>query len=105
MAIIDEIVDDFFNEDLAVNAIYTNNIGQPSDVSVILDRQYIEAEQFGDVSQETREVFITVKTSDFEDCEQGETVEVDGTEYYIINPQMDIGVSRIKLSLDDPYES
>jgi len=105
MPVIDEKVDDFFNDDVAVEAVYTPAGGQPSSVSVILDRPYSEASQFGDTGVETRQVLITVKTSDFEGCEQGDFVEINSVEYYIITPQMDIGISRILLSLDDPNES
>lgn len=112
MAIIDTNVDEFFNDDVAVNAIYTPNGGQPSSVSIIFDRPYFEAPQFGDVGFESREIFITVKSSDFEGCQQGDFVDIDdenseynGEEFYILEPQFDIGISRIKLSKDDPNES
>lgn len=105
MSTIDENVDDFFNEDVAVDAIYTPAGGQPSSVSVILDRPYSEINPFGNTGIESRQIFITVKTTDFDGCAQGEIVEINSVEYYIINPQMDIGISRIQLSLDDPYES
>lgn len=106
MAIIDLDVDDFFNDDVAVNAIYTPNGGQPSSVSIIFDRPYTEIAQFGDVGVESRDIWITVRTEDFEGCQQGDFVDLEsGEEYYILNPQMDIGISRIQLSLQNPNES
>lgn len=105
MPIIDDIVDDFFTNDVAVEASYTPAGGQPSLVSVIFDRPYSDAEQFGDTKVESRQIFVTVKTSDFENCEQGDFIEINSVEYYIINAQMDIGISRLQLSLDDPNES
>lgn len=105
MAVIDLDVDDFFNDDVAVDAIYTPSGGQPSTVSVILDRPHIEKNPFNETSINDRETMVTVKTSDFENCEQGETLEIDSTIYYLLDPQLDIGISEIKISLDDPNES
>lgn len=101
--LIDNITSVFFNDDIAVEATYTPAGGLPSTNSVIFDRDYIEANQFGNIGYETKEIWVTVKTDDYVDCKQGETIKINNITYYIINPQMDIGISRIKLSLNQPW--
>ena len=100
--LIDNQVSGFFNDDIAVEGTYTPDGSPPSSTSVIFDRDYIEANQFGDTAMETKEIWITVKTSDYENAKQGETVKIGLITYYIINPQINIGISRIKLSLSAP---
>lgn len=103
MTLIDNQVDSFFNDDVAVNAIYSPAVGEPATVRVIFDRNFYQAPQFIGSDFETKVIVITCKTKDFGNSQQGETVVIDGVTYYIKNPRYSVGVMEIFLS-KDPVE-
>lgn len=98
--LIDDIVDDFFNPLVAIEGIFTPQVGSPSATLIIFDSNYFEGNQFGDVGVETREVFATVKTKDYSNAKQGDAIVIKGITWYIINAQINPsdGVSKMKLS-------
>ena len=99
--LIDNNVEDFFHDEVAVDGIYTPDGGQPSNVRLILNRTPSNINEFG-LSVESSMIEAVVKESDFGDSKQGETLVINSVTYYIIDPQPSIGMMTLELSKDAP---
>lgn len=99
MSDISNIVDDFFNDDIAVDANYRpEGSSSPSAVKIIIDRDFYEENPFGSTGIATKIIQATVKTSDFENAKINETIEAESVTYYIKEVRISDGISILILS-------
>lgn len=95
---IQDIVSDFFPDDIAVNATYNSDSLGPVTVKVIIDRDFFDSVPFGETGIATKRIRATVKTSDFSAAKINESLVIDSITYYIIEPRISDGISELILS-------
>lgn len=93
-------VDDFFNEDLCVEALFTPETGDPRVILVIFDRQSSDMTLAG-ISVESAKPQATCRDIDVAGVTHACTLSIGGEEWHIMDIQPDgTGITTLILTLD-----
>jgi hypothetical protein len=95
-----ELIDEFFDEDLTVDALYVHPTSGNKHIQVIIDAPYGATQAAGAEYQNTSPIAVC-RTSDIPDALDTCTLIVDGVTYTVREVQPDgTGITRLILSKD-----
>ena len=86
----DEMRLQFLKDFGVTDATFTDvSSGSPSTITALLRNEYVEVEVEGEVGVESSAPFIACRSSDVPNIQQGDTIQVSGTTYTVVEVMPD----------------
>lgn len=99
MAFVEDL--DVFFADFGVPAVYTPLGGEASDITVIVDNEFVAAQGIGLLGVDGSAPQALCKTSDVSDATREATLLIEGITYKVTEPMPDgTGITTLRLSKD-----